>query len=71
MQEAERHRDVDVEMDAVPGLIRESRASGANGDHGDQDKESDGNGGAESPFLIQREVNDAVPDLHHTRNPAI
>ena len=63
MQEAERHGDVDVEVNAVPGFVRHSCTCRPNRNHGHNDQESKGNGAAEPARLKDREGVDLVPHL--------
>ena len=68
MRKAERHRNVDVEMNPVPRLICKEGACGSNGDDGNKDKESDRNRGANAPLLAHGEVNDPVKNLTRSCN---
>ena len=63
MGKPERHRQVDVEVNPVPGLVRKEGSRGANGDKRNEHEEADRHGGAEATILAQREVNDPIKDL--------
>ena len=68
MGKPERHCQVDVEVNPVPGLVRKEGACGANGDKCNEHEEADRHGSAEATILTQREVNDPIKDLPRSCN---
>ena len=61
VQEAERHRNVDVEVNAVPGLIGQSRACRPNRDDGHNDQEPEGDCAAKPARFKHRKGVDLIP----------